>query len=117
MRAITKGREPQSLISHRQTRHSDDASRPDYANYADKDTLRRALVAEQRGLCCYCMARIRPDALAMKIEHWRCQTYYPDEQLVYLNLLGTCMGGERQPPHKQHCDTRKGNRDTSLESR
>ena len=53
MRAITKGPEPVSLTAHRQTPHCD------YDNYAAKDDLRNALVSEQRGLCCYCMGRIR----------------------------------------------------------
>ena len=35
----------------------------------------------------------------------------PDEQLNYLNLLGACLGGNGQPPHLQHCDTRKGGSD------
>ena len=66
MKAITKGPEPPSLTTHRLTRHGD------YDNYPDKDTLRHSLSAEQRGLCCYCMGRIRPDANSMKIEHWCC---------------------------------------------
>ena len=64
MRTIAKGREPQSLTAHRKTAHSD------YGNYGHKDELRTALVAEQRGLCCYCMDRIRNDRVT-KIEHWR----------------------------------------------
>ena len=103
MRAITKGREPRSLTAHRQAAHSD------YGNYQDKDALREALVTEQRGLCCYCMGRIRPDK--MKIEHWRCQARYPDEQLSYRNILGACRGGEGEPPPLQHCDTRKDDAD------
>ena len=47
----------------------------------------------------------------MKIEHWHCQSRYPDERLSYRNLLGSCRGVEGQPPHKQHCDTKKGNCD------
>ena len=47
----------------------------------------------------------------MKIEHWQCQARYPAEQLNYRNLLGACLGGDGQPPHLQHCDTRKGDRD------
>ena len=105
MRAITKGREPQSLATHRRGPHAD------YDNYRHKEVLRRALVSEQRGLCCYCMGPIAADASTMKIEHWRSQERYRDEQLNYRNLLGACMGGEGQPPPKQHCDTRKGNRD------
>lgn len=105
MRAVAKGREPPSLTAHRQAPHGD------YDNYPDKDELRRALAAEQRGLCCYCMGRIRPGANDMKIEHWRCQARYPNEQLSYRNLLGACPGGEGQPPSSQHCDTRKGDAD------
>lgn len=105
MRAIIKGPEPPSLTTHRLACHAD------YDNYGDKDVLRRALVLEQRGLCCYCMGRIEPDSSAMKIEHWRCQDRHENEQLSYRNLLGACLGGEGQPPRGQHCDTRKGNRD------
>ena len=102
MRAIAKGPEPRSLTAYRLTPPGD------YDNYPDKDALRRSLSAEQRGLCCYCMGRIRPDANSMKIEHWRSQARYPREQLSYRNLLGACPGGEGQPPGLQHCDTRKG---------
>jgi uncharacterized protein (TIGR02646 family) len=105
MRAITKGAEPPSLTVHRLT------PRCDYDNYADKVALRHALVTEQRGICCYCMQRIHNGPLTMKIEHWQSQSGYPAEQLSYRNLLGACLGGDGQPPHLQHCDTRKGNRD------
>lgn len=105
MRAITKGPEPPSLTTHRLTSHCD------YDNYADKDALRHALVTEQRGLCCYCMGRIRNGPTTMKVEHWRCQASYPGEQLIYRNLLGGCVGGEGQPRHLQHCDTKKGDSD------
>ena len=103
MRAITKGPEPASLTAHRQTPHCD------YDNYTAKDDLRHQLVSEQRRLCCYCMGRILEDRI--KIEHWRCQSRYPKEQLNYRNLLAACRGGEGQPHNLQHCDTRKGNRD------
>ena len=102
---ISKGAEPTSLTQHRAQSHSD------YDNYAQKDELRMALVGEQRGLCCYCTARIRAQSAAMKIEHWQCQATHPDLQLAYGNLLGTCLGGEGRSPDEQHCDTRKANRD------
>ena len=108
MRAITKGPAPQSLIAHCRNPPCD------YDNYQDKDTLREALVAEQRGLCCYCMGRIRPNSDAMKIEHWRCRANYPEDQLNYDNLLGACRGGEGKPGKLQHCDTRKGDADLCL---
>lgn len=76
MRTITKGPEPASLTQHRQ---SPCAS---YSNYDDKQTLREHLAGEQRGLCCYCLSRIRPEDDKMKVEHWHPQTAYPDEQLI-----------------------------------
>ena len=105
MRTIVKGREPASLTTHRNTVGGD------YENYSDKDALRTALIAEQRGLCCYCMCAIRDAANSMKIEHWQCQTNYSDRQLIYRNLLGACRGGEGSPPSVQHCDTSKGDQD------
>ncbi|HEV2153014.1 retron system putative HNH endonuclease [Bradyrhizobium sp.] len=102
---ISKGVEPNSLAHHRAQAHSD------YNNYAQKDELRAALVGEQKGLCSYCTGRIRAVSNAMKIEHWQCQATYPQQQLVYGNLLGACLGGEGSSPTEQHCDTRKANRD------
>ena len=103
MRTIQKNGEPASLTAHRQQPHAD------YDNYTDKDDLRQSLVTEQRGLCCYCQSRIRPNATSMKIEHWQCQAEYPARQLDYRNLLGACLGGHGRPEREQHCDTRKGN--------
>ena len=105
MREIAKGPEPPSLTAHRKVPDSD------YDNYRDKDALRRALATEQRGLCCYCMGRIRSGVNEMKIEHWRCQARYRDERLSYRNLLGACLGNEGQPARSQHCDTKKGDDD------
>ena len=102
---ITKGAEPNSLTQHRAQAHSD------YNNYALKDALRAALVGEQKGLCCYCTRRIRAGSTEMKIEHWQCQATYPQQQLIYGNLLGACLGGEGKSPAEQHCDTRKANHD------
>ena len=107
MRTIQKGPEPPTLTQHRilykQKQHAN------YDNYADKAALRIALVAEQRGLCCYCQSRIRPSPEHMKIEHWQCQRANPDRQLDFSNLHGACLGGEGKPEREQHCDTRKGN--------
>ena len=105
MRAIIKGPEPASLTVHRMENYSD------YDNYREKAELRRALVTEHRGLCCYCMGRISSALTGMKIEHWRCQRRFPHEQLNYRNLLAACLGGEGQPRHRQHCDTSKGDKD------
>jgi uncharacterized protein (TIGR02646 family) len=104
VRAISKGREPPSLTTHRQTEHAS------YDNYPGdaKQALRVELLTEQRGLCCYCMASIDATPTAMKVEHWECQEDHKSRQLDYRNLLGACLGGEGQPGDVQHCDTRKG---------
>jgi uncharacterized protein (TIGR02646 family) len=113
MRNIPKGPEPESLAAHRARTHST------YENYREKQELREALVSEQRHLCCYCLCRIVPVDLEMKIEHWHSQRRYPAEQLVYTNLLGACKGGE-QANHAEerdvdrHCDTSKADKDLSL---
>ncbi len=103
MRTIQKQREPASLTRHRRQPHAD------YDNYADKATLRQSLVAEQRGLCCYCQSRIQPTLDGMKIEHWQCQADHAARQIDYSNLHGACQGGHGRPEREQHCDTRKGN--------
>ncbi len=108
MRNIQKGAEPSSLTRHRKTPYAD------YSNYSDKGALRAHLVNEQCGICCYCMERIRPTAHDMKIEHWQCQENYPNRQLDYKNMLGACLGGEGRPSREQHCDTRKGEADLSI---
>lgn len=104
MRTIQKGAAPNSLIQHRQQQHAD------YDNYQDKDGLRKALVAEQRAICCYCQSRIRATPEGMKIEHWQCQDNFPELQLEFRNLLGACRGGEGRPEKLQHCDTSKANK-------
>lgn len=104
MRAIRKGTEPRSLTLHRTSQHAS------YDNYQPKDELRQSLVAEQQGICCYCMQRIQPTGAGMKIEHWHCQTLYRAEELEYRNLLAACTGNEGQPYKEQTCDTRKGDR-------
>lgn len=103
MRTIRKLREPLSLTQHRA------GMAADFDNFQDKNELRDSLVREQRGLCCYCQSRIRADRTSMKIEHWRCQSRYPDEQLDYSNILAACTG-DRGP---DHCDTRKADRNIS----
>lgn len=107
MRAIKKGTEPNSLAQHRSSSSGDYIA--DYANYKSMGELRAALVAEQGGICCYCMKRIRATETDMKVEHWACQSDHSDKQLDYGNMLGACLGNEGSPKVAQHCDTRKAN--------
>ncbi len=106
MKHIVKGSEPESLTIHCGKEHSN------YDNYRDKDVLRNSLIDEQGSICCYCMQRI--NKLGMKIEHWASQKKYPAKQLEYNNLLASCDGGEGYSKHLQHCDTRKGEDDITI---
>lgn len=99
-----KGIEPRSLTEHRASPGAT------YSDFAGIEDLRRALVAEQRSLCCYCMKRIRPEFHGMKVEHWHPQSLFHEEQLAYWNLLGACNGGEGQPFKELTCDSRKQDR-------
>ena len=94
MRQIRKGREPASLTEYRLSAGAD------YDGYRDKDILRSCLAEEQRGLCCYCLSRIRAERDAMKIEHWHCQDNYKTEQLLYSNLLRAWGAA---PPQREMC--------------
>ena len=107
MRNIVKAGVHASLTQHRA------APQATYENYRDKESLRAALVSEQRGICCYCMQSIRPVEGSMKIERWHSQDGSPHEQLVYSNLLGSCMGGDGQRDSVRHCDTAKANKNLS----
>lgn len=101
MRNITKSAEPSSLTAWR-------AEQPtNYLEYRDKDILRDHLIAEQRGLCCYCQCRIRAEWNAMKIEHWASHSGHENLRLVYSNLLAACNGHKGSRKRDQHCDTFK----------
>lgn len=106
MKKIIKQSEPRSLIEHRSQANAN------YDNYPEKDDLRKSLLKEQGYICCYCMSRIKLDE--MKIEHWQPQTKYISRQLDYKNLLGACMGNQGARPQNQHCDTRKGDSEITI---
>jgi conserved hypothetical protein TIGR02646 len=103
MKYIRKGREPNSLTQYRQQQGAY------YDGYPQKDELRDSLVKEQKYICCYCMQRINNSTEKMRIEHWNSQSEFPEQQLIYTNLLGACSGNEGQPKNLQHCDVSKGN--------
>ena len=107
MRQIRKSKEPRSLLQHR-------AAQGTYENL-DKTEVRASLVAEQHGLCCYCMARIHDGPEKTKIEHYTPQG--DGSELDYRNLLAACRGGEGNPRREQHCDTRKGHRRLTIDPR
>lgn len=101
MKFIKKGKEPHSLITHRQW------SQATYKNLPSKgnDELKDSLLKEQKYICCYCMSRISRDK--MRVEHWKSQDDFPESDLDYSNLLGACTGNEGT--NATHCDVYRGN--------
>lgn len=110
MRTIYKRKEPGVLVEARLSGATFGA-----LDATTKRELREQLVEEQRGLCCYCMAQIRPDTC--RIEHFRPQSSFPTEGLAYRNLLAACHGNEGAGPASHHCDVRKGSRSIQFDPR
>lgn len=86
----------------------------DYEAFPYKADIRASLVAEQKGICAYCMGRISVDT--MKIEHFKSQSYckdhnQPELAVDYANMLGCCKGNEKHPLDQLTCDSRKGNKE------
>lgn len=104
----------------------------------EKKALRTHLLKEQGYLCCYCNQLIEVDpidtiSLRSKIEHLypKDEKKYPEKKFTYDNLLVACNGGQRDKPDdlvklldlddseelgkivKEHCDTKKGNKEPS----
>jgi len=111
MKQIAKITEPDSLLQHRAKPSANFDNLPSAA----KEELRQNLLSEQGHICCYCMKRI-PEGCPphMKVEHFKCQARFGELQLTYSNLLGACTGNEGQPKIKQTCDTKKGNKDLTI---
>lgn len=79
-------------------------------NQLDKHAIRVQLLKEQKGLCAYCMRRIRNDEHTV-IEHLRPVDSFPEGALSYENMMACCDGGRSLDvkPHILCCDAAKGN--------
>ncbi len=80
--------------------------------------MRAALVAEQRGLCAYCMQTISPHGPldypapqgngGTRIEHFLPREDYAEDMYEWSNLLGACVGYYGRPGHwDETCDRAK----------
>lgn len=112
MRRIQKGVEPSFLTEYRLR---SGAPRPTYTDLFDKAQLRKVLVERQSGLCCFCQRALAEDGVGVKIAHLRPQSVAPELDLSWSNLWAACDGHEGMPPQEQHCDTRQGDRECSLD--
>jgi uncharacterized protein (TIGR02646 family) len=115
MRHTPKGAEPAGLAHYRQVLGSSYEG-PGFPHQEVRD----ALVRDQRGLCCFCMGRIRAEADKMKVAHFVPRTTERSLEMAWSNLLGACLGlvdGTDRRPGNQTCDTRQGNLHLSIDPR
>lgn len=83
--------------SHRQTATYDDL----WENHDFHLTVKKDLIHEQKGLCCYCCCQL--DENDSHIEHFFPQSKYPQMDLDYSNLFVSCNGGRK----KASCGNKK----------
>lgn len=112
MKHINKSAEP-AAFSDWKARHPGATYKDDLSNTKDKDSvktkaaLKRALLAEQKYLCCYCECEI--DSATSHIEHFKPKGLpeYSSLQLDYNNLHASCTKvptGQKE----EHCGHKKG---------
>ncbi|GGW57108.1 retron system putative HNH endonuclease [Alishewanella tabrizica] len=113
MLQIHKQAEPEEVIAWKALENED--WQPSYANLAGapRKALRKALVLEQGGVCCYCNRAIAGPLNAIEegefhIEHLQPQSIFPSLELSYQNLHASCFKSESVKGPK-HCGPAKGN--------
>lgn len=93
--------------------------RKNYFDKLRKWRVREALIAEQKGLCAYCMCRVVNSGNSTTIEHFVPLSRSKSGALNYQNWLAVCKGGQNiNPPQGQKriicCDAKKSNTVTKL---
>lgn len=130
MRRIHKESEPDCLRLRRleaQRLERDTGAPPtskDWEMSAEcKASLQHTLVADQRGLCAFCMSRIKPHGYrselhhlgGMKIEHFYAREHEPRRMFDWDGLLGVCGGESRGLDGLvEHCDTSRKSKPLSI---
>lgn len=80
-----------------------------FDNDFPKNEVKEILLHEQRGICAYCMRRIRMDNHS-RVEHLVPLSSSKDKAIDYNNMLGVCDGGENITGKQGHilcCDAHK----------
>ena len=101
--------EPCSLIAYRQLPDAE-YDGPHFTNV--KSDIRRTLLISQGYLCAYCMMRIEDNQFTTKIEHWKSQNDYPENQLDFSNMCAVCIG---KTQGKTHCDSSRGDTEIQID--
>ena len=90
------------------------AIRKNYFDKLNKSRVREALIAEQHGLCAYCMCRIKNSGNSTTIEHFVPLSRSKAGAMNYQNWLAVCKGGQniKKPEGEKRiicCDAKKSN--------
>ena len=93
--------------------------RTNYFNKLNKARVREALIAEQKGICAYCMCRIVNDGRSTTIEHLVPLSKSKAGAMRYANWLAVCNGGRNAPLSDGErrvicCDAKKSNTSVTL---
>lgn len=84
-----------------------------------KEAIRQSLLAEQHGLCAYCMKRMENNERHTTIEHWSPLSKDKDNALDYRNFLAVCKGGADVSGEARKrilcCDASKGNAEVVID--
>lgn len=122
MRTFTKGPAPDIVADHDRQWQSECRDRPPVPgetprvrarfDQLDKKTPRERLVAEQLGLCAFCLGRIRPQSpveanAGAVLAHVTPLSAAPLRIFDWTNLVGACPGGTDRAPH---CDRAQADR-------
>lgn len=93
-----------------------DAIREVFDNDFPKNEVKSVLIREQKGLCAYCMRRIRMNSHS-RIEHWVPLSIDKEKAIDYNNMFGVCDGGEQVMGEQGHilcCDAHKGEKEIGI---
>jgi uncharacterized protein (TIGR02646 family) len=106
---ITKGKEPKELLQYRLQKQPS----PSYRTMPTdkKKKVLESLIAEQCGLCAYCMCRIdnKGGKHQATIEHCEPQSLSKEKSLMYANMVAVCNGNrDHHSIEEKTCDARRG---------
>lgn len=102
MKKITKHKRPPKFLRDFQV-HYPKRTYEDI-NGEFRNQIKRYLINEQFGLCCYCMKKIRPEN--SHNEHFIPRSKAPELSLDYRNLFASCNGFKDQ---RENCGHKKNN--------
>lgn len=108
MKYIQKGKEPVELTQWKAKANENWKPRYEYMYHDVKDLVKKALMAEQGYICCYCERRLDDDY--SHIEHFRTQSGFEELAISYDNMICSCQKPKRKEEkiEPEHCGALRG---------